>query len=90
MRNVVGGGGGVLLVRGREGREGAQPIVLGGDKRGGVVGGYECREVDLRPAQWDGGVGSGQDCSLRYVGDKGGDWGGGYIYSRLCEGKGVS
>jgi hypothetical protein len=55
-----------------------------------VVGGYECREVDLRPAQWDGGVGSGQDWVLRYVGDKGGDWGGGYIYSRLCEGKGVS
>lgn len=36
MRDVVGGGG-VLLVRGREGREGAQPIVLGGDKRGGGV-----------------------------------------------------
>lgn len=53
-----------------------------------MVGGYECREVDLRPAQWDGGVGSGQDWVLRYVWDKGGDWGGGYIYSDSVRGRG--
>jgi len=40
-----------------------------------VVGGYECREVDLRRAQWDGGVGGRRDWVLRYVGDKGGDLG---------------
>jgi len=46
VRDVVGGGGGVLLVRGREGREGAQPIVLGGDlRRGGGDG-------DLRGGRW--------------------------------------
>ena len=45
--------------------------------------------MDLRPALWDGGVGSGQDWGLRYIGDKGGDWGGDYICSRLCEGEGA-